>query len=60
MKCKNIITGNIFEVSSEEGKKLLNEYDCFEIVDATETEKKCLLKKDKTASTIRQRVMKSK
>ena len=59
MKCKNIITGNIFEVQMEEAKKLLNDYDCFEIVTATEKERKFLQKTEVIPSTIRQRVMKS-
>ena len=59
MKCKNTITGNVFEIEFEEGKKLLEEYDCFEIIEAPKSELEMLSNQPKNNLTIKERVMKS-
>ncbi len=60
MKCKNIVTGHVFEIGIDEGKKLLEEFDCFEIVNPTVDEQSVLSQTKKKNLSIRQRVMKSK
>ncbi len=57
MKFKNTLTNNIFDVSPEEGKKLLEDYDCFELIEADAEEKKLLAKKEKKALTVQDKVL---
>jgi len=59
MKCKNTITGNVFEIEFDEGKKLLEEFDCFELLEATNSERSVLSEVKKPNLTVKQRVMKS-
>ena len=57
MKCKNMVTNHVFEVTEEECKKLLEEFDCFEIVNPTKEEKLFLETVEKKNLTIKEKVM---
>jgi len=59
MKLKNTITDNIFDISAEDGKKLLDEYDCFEVVEVEAAEKKVLSQKAKKPLSVRDKVLKN-
>ena len=57
MKCRNTLTNNVFEISLVEFEKLLSEYDCFEAVNPTSSEKKALKNVKKKSLSIREKVM---
>ena len=59
MKCRNILTGNFFDVSLDEMRKLKEEYDCFEAVNPSVEEKKALKKVEKKPLTIREKVLRN-
>lgn len=59
MKCRNILTGNIFDVSFNEMKKLKEEYDCFEAINPSLEEKRALKNVTKKPLTIREKVMRN-
>ena len=59
MKCKNTITGNVFEIEFDEGKRLLEEFDCFELVEAVPEERSKMSRVEKKNLTVKERVMKS-
>ncbi len=60
MKLKNTITDNIFDTSAEEGKKLLEDYDCFKVIEADAEEKKVLKQRKKTVLTVKDKVLSTK
>ena len=57
MKCKNLITSHIFDVSEDECKKLLEEFDCFAVINPTREEKLFLEKVEKKNLSIKEKVM---
>ena len=59
MKCKNTITGYVFEIDFSEGKKLLEEFECFELLDATDEERSQLSLTKRKKLSVKERVMKS-
>lgn len=60
MKFRNNITGYVFDAGIEEGKKLLADFECFELVEADKDEKAQLANVKEQKLSIRQRVMKIK
>ncbi len=56
VKLKNTITGNTFFISLKEGKKLLERYDCFDVIDAKTSEENMIKEIKKSHLSIQQKV----